>query len=222
MAIVIFPAHQAATADMQAVPPCSGRILPQQTPAMLVALNPTRTRWTGHPGRPIPCLRTTPCRTSCGRPDPSSRRGLRDHDRMFPALSGLRRCRKHNWPTTPIPTRRARQAGHTLVGVLAHWIDSLRIKRVRLVVASRMPTRSLEHLGKPTACLRTMRWRTLCGPPNPAAGVVLWLVAGCFRHCRGNDAVHQTDAAPYTYVRQGHLWQYCRSQRQCELRKTND
>ena len=72
MAIVIFPAHQAATADMQAVPPCSGRILPQQKPAMLAALNPTRTRWTGHLGKPTACPRTTRCRTSCGRLNPAA------------------------------------------------------------------------------------------------------------------------------------------------------
>ena len=118
---------------------------------------------------------------------------------VFPALSARPHCRKHNWPTTPIPTRRARQAGHTLVGVLAHWIDSLRIKRVRLVAASRIPTRSLEHLGKPTACLRTMHWRTLCGPPNPAAGVALWVVAGCFRHCGRHDAHRGAAGQPWAW-----------------------
>ena len=76
MAIVILSAHQAATADMQAAPPCSGRILPQQTPVMLAALNPTRTRWTGHLARPTVCRHTTRWRTSCGPPEVAAGIGL--------------------------------------------------------------------------------------------------------------------------------------------------
>ena len=76
MAIVILSAHQAATADMQAAPPCSGRILPQQTPVMLAALNPIRTRWTGHLARPTVCRHTTRWRTSCGPPEVAAGIGL--------------------------------------------------------------------------------------------------------------------------------------------------
>ena len=76
MAMGILSAHQAATADMQAAPPCSGRILPQQTPVMLAALNPTRTRWTGHLARPTVCRHTTRWRTSCGPPEVAAGIGL--------------------------------------------------------------------------------------------------------------------------------------------------
>ena len=72
MAIVILSAHQAATADMQAAPPCSGRILPQQTPVILAAPGLTRTRWTGHLARPTVCRHTTRWRTSCGRLNPAA------------------------------------------------------------------------------------------------------------------------------------------------------
>ena len=92
MAIVILSAHQAATADMQAAPPCSGRILPQQTPVMLAALNPTRTRWTGHLGKPTACPRTTRCRTSCGPPEVAAGIGL---GAMFGCVRHCRRDHAH-------------------------------------------------------------------------------------------------------------------------------
>ena len=143
-----------------------------QPPAPSVTLNPIRTRWMEHLGRRPPCLRIMPFRTSCGRPDPAAGAVCGGHDRVCPALSAGRRCRKHNWPTTPIPTRRARQTGHTLGGVLAHWIDSLRIKRVRLVAASRIPTRSLVHLRKHPPCPRTTRLRTSCDAHDQGQGVI--------------------------------------------------
>ena len=65
-----------------------------QPPAPSVTLNPIRTRWMEHLGRRPPCLRIMPFRTSCGRPDPAAGAVCGGHDRVCPALSGTRHCRK--------------------------------------------------------------------------------------------------------------------------------
>lgn len=49
-------------------------------------------------------------------------------------------------------------------------------------------TRWMEHLGRRPPCLRIMPFRTSCGRPDPAAGVVCGTMTKCFRHCRRDHA----------------------------------
>ena len=150
-------------------------------------LNPTRTVCLERLERPAVCHRTTLWRTSCGRPDPSSRRCLRGHDRMCPALSAAQPLRSSSWPVIPIPhppqprILEAESSPVVLGALAAH--GPLAIPEV----PNNTPTRWMEHQRRQAACLRTTRCRTSYGFPNPAAGAVCGGMTGCVRHCRGHD-----------------------------------
>ena len=64
-------------------------------------------------------------------------------------------------------------------------------------------TRWMEHLGRRPPCLRIMPFRTSCGRPDPAAGVVCGTMTRCFRHCRAdhtNGGAFGSSCAPHECV----------------------
>ena len=91
-----------------ATAPANKRPMPRAAPS------PTRTAClVPVPRLPVACRRTMPFRTSCGPPNPAAVAGLRDHDRVCPALSGPQRsqkskCRAIHTVTRATPPRGAR------------------------------------------------------------------------------------------------------------------
>ena len=149
-----------------------------------VAASRIPTRSLEHLGKPTACLRTMHFRISCGRPDPSSKRGLWGHGRVFPALWELRRLPRSRCPLTATVPLRARQMRQEV----ASGARSQDRDRQGLPVAlNPIRTRWMEHLGRRPPCLRIMPFRTSCGRPDPAAGVVCGTMTRCFRHCGGHD-----------------------------------
>ena len=150
-------------------------------------LNPTRTVCLERLERPAACHRTTLWRTSCGRPDPSSRRCLRGHDRMCPAL----------WAK---PRSRWSRCRHMCIQGLkeaAAPILTTRLRALRITQQSQIPMQPVAHsrthirfpvnLAAPIPCRPITRCRISCGSPNAVAGVACVAMAGCVRHCRGHD-----------------------------------
>ena len=152
-------------------------------------LNPTRTVCLERLERPAVCHRTTLWRTSCGRPDPSSRRCLRGHDRMCPALSGRPPCRWSRCRATIIVFQQAVHRYSEVEASRPYEMALAPLQRLRQVAASPTPTACLDRLRRPIACPRTTHWRTSCGQPDAAKGVALGAVAGYVRHCGRHDAV---------------------------------
>ena len=75
-------------------------------------------------------------------------------------------------------------------------------------------TRWMEHLERRPPCLRITPFRTSCGRPDPAAGVVCGTMTRCVRHCGRHDAHGSPNAEPYAYVWHRYIRIVGRGQRQ--------
>ena len=134
------------------------------------APSPTRTAClVPVPRLPVACRRTMPFRTSCGRPDPAAVAGLRDHDRVCPALSGPQRSRHSRCHLTATALIQARQMPQEAASEAR-----LRDRDKRGLPVALNPTLMIwpGRLARPTACPRIMFFHSSCGSPNSAAGVV--------------------------------------------------
>ena len=167
-----------------------------------VAASRIPTRSLEHLGKPTACLRTMHFRISCGRPDPSSKRGLWGHGRVCPALSGTRPSRWRNWLLISTIWSRGRREQTAIIrvrGALHLWLA----RQTLPVAHSLTPTRFPGRLERPAVCPRIMRCRTSCGPPNVAADIGLRTISGCVRHCRAdhtNGGAFGSSCAPHECV----------------------
>ena len=171
-----------------------------------VAASRIPTRSLEHLGKPTACLRTMHFRISCGRPDPSSKRGLWGHGRVFPALSARRHCPLSRCQRMAIVILSAHQAATADMQAAPPCSGRILPQQTPVMLAALNPTRTrwTGHLARPTVCRHTTRWRTSCGPPEVAAGIGLGAMFGCFRHCGSYDAYRGADALSQPQYHFGH------------------
>ena len=121
-------------------------------------------------------------------------------ENVFPALSARPRSRWSSWQR--IATLRRWGHLNRLTGAIME-LSLILSQAVSLQGVSEAPSLTRTHwtvrLGRRPPCLRITRWRTSCGQPDPAAGVALWVVAGCFRHCRRDHAHGGAAGRAYAY-----------------------
>ena len=112
------------------------------------------------------------------------RRGVEGGGRVFPALWAARPSRSSSWPAINI---QCEVRGMPLAVLVAGELVSGRRPQppAPSVALNPIRTRWMEHLGRRPPCLRIMPFRTSCGRPDPAAGVVCGTMTRCFRHCWG-------------------------------------
>ena len=103
-----------------------------------------------------------------------------------PALSGPRPSRSSSWPVINI---QCEVRGMPLAVLVAgELVSGRRLQPPAPSVAlNPIRTRWMEHLERRPPCLRITPFRTSCGRPDPAAGVVCGTMTRCVRHCRRYD-----------------------------------
>lgn len=139
-------------------------------PMPRAALSPTRTAClVPVPRLPVACRRTMHFHSSCGPPNPAADAGLRDHGRVFPALSAARPLPWSRYPLTATVPLRARQMRQE---VASGARSQDRDRRGLPAAPSRTPTRSLVRLARPVTCRRTTPSRLSCDAHDKGQRVV--------------------------------------------------